>query len=80
MKDLLALSLPRRRWALLPAIAMMGVLVGLTNAFAWDQQATDDEMDDAINHQAASGGYAGAYGQVPLGGTVYVPRHRQYRQ
>ena len=40
------------RWALLPAIAMIGVLAGLPTAFAADQQATDDAMDNANNWQA----------------------------
>jgi hypothetical protein len=67
------------RWALLPAVAMIGVLAGVSNAFAWDQQATDDEMDNAINWQAARSGYAAPYAQAPREGTVYAPRHRSYR-
>jgi hypothetical protein len=77
----LANSSARRpaRWALLPAIATIGVLGGLTNAFAWDQQATDDEMDNAINYRAARGGYSEPYAQAPQEGTVYAPRHRIHR-
>ena len=62
------------RWAILPAVAMIGVLAGLSNAFA-DQQATDDEMDNAMNWQAARGpSHSGAYAQ-------FTPawHHRNYR-
>ena len=69
------------RWALLPAIAMIGVLAGLPTAFAADQQATDDAMDNANNWQAARGGnYAGSHAQSTHDeGLVYAPRHRSYR-
>jgi hypothetical protein len=68
---------PVRR-ALLPAIAMIGVLAGLPTAFAADQQATDDAMDNATNWQAARG--AGPYAQSTHDeGLVYAPRHRSYR-
>jgi hypothetical protein len=64
------------RWALLPAVAMIGVLAGMTNAFAFDQQATDDALDNAINWRAASGGgHSGAYAQVP----APAPHHRHHR-
>ena len=80
MKDRANSSIRRpARWALLPAVAVIGVLAGLTNAFA-DQQATDDEMDDALNWQAArSAGYPGSYAQAPHAGTVRAPRHHSYR-
>ncbi len=69
------------RWALVPAIAMIGLLAGLPAAYAFDQQATDDAMDNANNWQAAhSGGYAGPYAQSTRDqGLVYAPRHRSYR-
>jgi hypothetical protein len=69
------------RWALMPAIAMIGVLAGLPAAYAADQQATDDAMDNALNWQAArSGGYTGSYAQSTHDqGLVYAPRHRSYR-
>lgn len=68
------------RWALLPAVAMIGVLAGLPTAFAADQQATDDAMSNATSWQAARGGsHAGAYAQSTHEGTVYAPRHRSYR-
>ena len=52
---------------ILPAIAMIGVLAGLTNAFAFDQQATGPEMDNALNWQAARGdSYSGAHAQAPF--------------
>jgi hypothetical protein len=55
------------RWAILPAIAMIGVLAGLTNAFAFDQQATGPEMDNALNWQAARGSsISGAHAQAPF--------------
>jgi hypothetical protein len=77
------LSTVRRpvRWALLPAVAMIGVLAGLPAAFAYDQQATDDAMDNAQNWQAARGGnYSGSYAQSPDEGQVYAPRqHRSHR-
>jgi hypothetical protein len=69
------------RWALLPAVAVIGVLAGLPAAFAADQQATDDAMDNAQNWRAARGGsYAGPYAQFPRDeGLIYAPRHRSYR-
>jgi hypothetical protein len=69
------------RWALLPAIAMIGLLAGAPAAFAADQQATDDAMDNAANWQAARGGNdAGPYAQSTHEGLVYAPRqHRSYR-
>ena len=68
------------RWALLPAIAMIGVLAGLPAAFAYDQQATDDALDNANNWQAARGSsYAGPYAQSTQEGLVYAPRHRSHR-
>ena len=69
------------RWALVPAIAVIGVLAGLPAAYAFDQQATDDAMDNATNWQAARGGYsAGPYAQSTRDeGLVYAPRHRSHR-
>ncbi len=68
------------RWALLPAVALIGVLAGLTNASAFDRQATDDAIDNALNWGAAGGrGSSGAYAQAPNEGTVYLPRHRHFR-
>ena len=71
---------PLRR-ALLPAIALIGVLAGLPAAYAFDQQATDDALDNSINWQAARGGNsAGSYAQSSHDeGLVYAPRHRSYR-
>ena len=82
MKVRLTSSLRRpMRWALLPAVAMIGVLAGLPAAFAYDQQATDDAIDNAQNWQAARGSnYSGSYAQSPQEGQVYAPRqHRSYR-
>jgi len=69
------------RWALLPAIAVIGVLGGLPTAFAYDQQATDDAMSNAVSHQAARGGYAGPRAQYlgDEGVVVHAPRHRSHR-
>ena len=81
MKDRIAPSVRRpMRWALVPAIAMIGVLAGLPAAYAYDQQATDDAVDNAMNWQAARGGnFAGPYAQSVHEGLVYAPRHRTYR-
>jgi hypothetical protein len=79
MKDRATLSVRRpTRWALLPAVAVIGVLAGLTNAFAANQQATDDEMDNSTNWRAAHS-YFGPYAQAPHEGTVHAPRYRSYR-
>ncbi len=68
------------RWALLPAVATIGVLAGLTSAFAFDRQATDDAIDNALSWQAARGaGYNGSYAQAPYAGPVYAPRHYRHR-
>jgi hypothetical protein len=68
------------RWALLPAIAMIGVLAGTPAAFAYDQQATEDALDNATSWQAARGSsFAGPYAQSTQEGLVYAPRHRSYR-
>ena len=81
MQDRITFAVRRPlRWALVPAIAMIGVLAGLPTAFAFDQQATDDAMTNAINWQAARGGnYAAPYAQSVNEGLVYAPRHRSYR-
>jgi len=82
MKDRISPSVRRpMRWALVPAVAMIGVLAGLPAAYAYDQQATDDEMSNAISWQAARGGnYAGSYAQSTHDqGPVYAPRHRSHR-
>ena len=69
------------RWALVPAIAMIGVLAGLPAAYALDRQATDDALDNSVSWQAArSGAYTGSYAQAPQNeGQVYAPRHRTHR-
>jgi len=71
------------RWVLLPAVAAISALAGATNAFAFDQQATDDALDYALNLRAAGGsGLSGPYAQaLPASqeGTVYAPRHRRFR-
>ena len=82
MKDPLTSPLRRPvRWALVPPIAMIGVLAGLSAAYAFDQQATDDAMGNAISWQAARGtNDAGSYAQFTRDqGLVYAPRHRSYR-
>jgi hypothetical protein len=68
------------RWALLPAVATIGVLAGLPTAFALDRQATDDALDYAISQQQAArgGNYTGSYAQSPQDeGQVYAPRHHR---
>jgi hypothetical protein len=81
MQDRIITSVRRPvRWALLPGIATIGVLAGLPSAFAFDQQATDDAVNNAISWQAARGGaYAGPYAQSIDEGLIYVPRHRSHR-
>jgi len=68
------------RWALVPAVAVIGVLAGLPTAFAYDQQATDDALNNAMSWQAARGGYAGPHAQYGADEElVYAPRHRTHR-
>jgi hypothetical protein len=68
------------RWALLPAIATIGVLAGLSNAFAYDQQATDDAVNNAQNWQAAHGAIvSGPHAQSYDEDRTYAPRYRGYR-
>jgi hypothetical protein len=67
------------RWALLPAIATIGVLAGMTNAFAFDQQATDDAMDNALNWQAARGGGSGSGAYAQFTAPAPAPHHRNHR-
>jgi hypothetical protein len=69
------------RWALVPAIALIGLVAGLPAAYALDQQATDDAIDNAISWQAAhAGSHAAPYAQSTRDqGLVYAPRHRSYR-
>ena len=69
------------RWTLLSAVVAISVLAGPINAFAFDQQATDDALDYALNLRAA-GGASGPYAQAPQSSqqdTIYVPRHRDIR-
>ena len=68
------------RWAILPAVAMIGVLAGLTNAFARDQQATGAELDNQLNLLAARGaGYADSYAQATHEDVGHGPEFRNYR-
>ena len=53
------------RWALLPAIAMTALVAGLPAAYAWDQQATEAQMDFELSQRAAHAGYAGAHAEAP---------------
>jgi hypothetical protein len=60
------------------------LVAGATSAMAWDQQATDDQMNYEISQRAAQG-LGGAFGSVRVPGdirnsTVYVPRHRQFQR
>jgi hypothetical protein len=68
------------RWALLSAVAVTSVFALLNSAFAFDQQATDDAIDNAINLGAVQvGDYSGPYARSIHKGTIYLPRHRSYR-
>ena len=55
--------------AILPAIAMAMLLTGLTTAKAWDQQATDEQMESELSQRAAG---VGPYGYV------YAPTVRDH--
>ena len=55
------------------AIAAMTVLAGANTAKAWDQQATEAQMDNEINHRAADG-YAYSAGSRHLSG-AYAGTH-----
>jgi hypothetical protein len=67
--------------AVLPAIAMAVLFAGLTTAKAWDQQATDDQMDYELSQQAAQGRVGpNAYGFAPAPrGHALVYGHRSTR-
>jgi len=46
----------------------LALLVGASAAYAWDQQATDEQMGYSISHRAAPGppnSYLGDLGEVP---------------
>jgi hypothetical protein len=69
---------PSARWALVLAVVAIGVLSGLTNVFAFNRQATDDAIDEALNGEVASGGgSSGPY--APYDATVYLPSHPHFR-
>jgi len=68
------------RLAVLPALVMIGMLASLTNAFAWDRQATDDAMSYAISLRAAhAGNSSSAYAHSVHEGVIGAPRHRRHR-
>ena len=76
------LSSARRaaRLAILPAMVTIGMFAGLSNAFAWDRQATDDEINYAISLRAAqAGNFRSAYAQSIQEGSFRTPRHRRHR-
>jgi hypothetical protein len=50
-------TLARSFTAVLALAAMTAVTAGMSTARAWDQQATEAQMDNELNHQA-TGGYA----------------------
>ena len=55
------------------AVAAMTVLAGANTAKAWDQQATEAQMDNELNHRAA-GGYATSADSRHLSG-AYASAH-----
>ncbi len=66
------------RRALLPAIAALSLFAAIPAAQA-DQQATNAQMDNATNWQAAGGtGVSDAYAQASHRERAYV-RHHVYR-
>lgn len=57
----------RKTFTALTVAAIMGVMGGVKTAKALDQQATEAQMDNEINHRAAAGyGYllSGAYAKT----------------
>ena len=43
----------------------LALLVSASAAYAWDQQATDEQMSYSINHRAAAGTANSYFGEVP---------------
>ena len=62
-----------RSFAAVLAVAAMTVLAGASTAKAWDQQATEAQMDNELNHRAA-GGYAYSADSRHLSG-AYASAH-----
>lgn len=47
------------------AFLALVLLVGASAAYAWDQQATDEQMGYSLNHRAAPGTPNAYLGEVP---------------
>ena len=47
------------------AFLALALLVGASAAYAWDQQATDEQMGYSLNHRAAPGTPNSYLGEVP---------------
>ena len=73
-------TLARSFTVMLALAAMTAVTAGVSTARAWDQQATEAQMDNELNHQA-TGGYArhlsGGYARHPSG--PYASAHPHAR-
>ena len=68
------------KWASLPALAVAALVAGAPAASAYDQQATDDQVDYALSWGAATGGYTdtGPRAQAFREGRG-THQHRNYR-
>jgi hypothetical protein len=47
------------------AFLALALFVGASAAYAWDQQATDEQMGYSLNHRAAPGTPNSYLGEVP---------------
>jgi hypothetical protein len=80
MNKLITATAPKtlgRSFAAMLAVAAMTVLAGANTAKAWDQQATEAQMDNEINHHVA-GGYAYAASSRHVSGayaSAHAPAH-----
>jgi hypothetical protein len=50
---------------ILGASLALALLVGTSAAYAWDQQATDEQLGYSINHRASPGTANSYFSQVP---------------
>ena len=57
---------------LITTLAMTALIAGATSAKAWDQQATDAQMDNELNYGAA--GYPGLFNPQPRSGAYASAR------
>ena len=79
-------TLARSFTAMLALAAMTAVTAGVSTARAWDRQATEAQMDDELNQQAAggyarhlSGPYASAHSSAHFRGIGGATRQRDFQ-